>query len=151
MGWLLASFAAGLIGSRFMPGEWYATLTKPWWTPPSWVFGPVWTVLYGLMGLAAWLVWRPAGFRGTAKTVLILFAVQLILNALWSYLFFGLHRIDLAFLDIVVLWILILVVLVLFWKENWLPGALLIPYLVWVGFAACLNFVLWQLNRGAGG
>jgi benzodiazapine receptor len=147
VGWLAASFAAGWIGSRYMPGAWYASLTKPAWNPPSTVFAPVWTVLYLLMGVAAWLVWRRAGFSA-AGLALVIFAVQLVLNALWSYLFFGLHRPGLALLDIVALWATILVVVVLFWREDRLAGALMVPYLVWVGFASCLNFVLWQLNRG---
>jgi benzodiazapine receptor len=148
VGWLVVSFAAGLIGSRFMPGAWYASLAKPAWTPPDAVFAPVWTVLYLLMGVAAWLVWRRAGFAG-AGAALVLFVGQLVLNALWSYLFFGLHRIDLALIDIVALWVTILVVTVLFWREDWHAGALMTPYLLWVGFAACLNFTLWRLNSGS--
>jgi len=147
MGWVLLSFAAGWIGSRYMPGEWYAALAKPAWNPPAAVFAPVWTVLYVLMGVAAWLAWRRAGFSG-AGAALVLFIVQLGLNALWSYLFFGLHRPELAFMDIVALWVVILVVAVLFWREDWRAGALMVPYLVWVGFASCLNFALWRLNPG---
>jgi benzodiazapine receptor len=149
VGWLLVSFGAGLIGSRFRPGEWYASLVKPAWTPPDAVFAPVWTALYVLMGVAAWLVWRRAGFAG-ASAALALFIAQLILNALWSYLFFGRHRIDLALLEIVVLWVAILVVAVLFWHEDRLAGVLMIPYLLWAGFAAGLNFALWRLNMGPG-
>jgi benzodiazapine receptor len=145
--WLAASFAAAWIGSRYLPGEWYVSLVKPAWTPPNEVFAPVWTVLYVLMGVAAWLVWRRAGFGG-ASAALSLFIAQLVLNALWSYLFFGLHRPDLAFIDILVLWVLILVVTVMFWREIQVAGMLLLPYLVWVGFASLLNFAIWQLNRG---
>ncbi|MEW6439924.1 MAG: TspO/MBR family protein [bacterium] len=145
IGWLAVSLAAGWIGSRFMPGAWYASLEKPAWTPPDAVFAPVWTALYVLMGLAAWLVWRRAGFTG-AGTALWLFFAQLVLNALWSYLFFGAHRIDVAFFEVVVLWAVILVVTVLFWRKVRVAGALMLPYLVWVGFAACLNFALWQMN-----
>jgi benzodiazapine receptor len=143
--WLAVSIAAGGIGSRFMPGAWYAALIKPSWTPPSAVFAPVWTALYLLMGVAAWLVWRRAGFGG-ARAALGLFIVQLALNALWSYLFFGLHRIDLAGLEIVALWVAILGVVWLFWRVDRRAGALLLPYLVWVSFAAGLNFALWRLN-----
>ena len=146
-GWVALSFAAAWVGSRFMPGEWYAALAKPAWNPPNWIFAPVWTVLYLLMGVAAWLVWRQAGFGG-ASAALSLFVVQLVLNALWSYLFFGLQRLDLALVDIVVLWGTILAVAVLFWGANRLAGALLVPYLAWVGFATVLNFVLWRLNKG---
>jgi benzodiazapine receptor len=147
VGWLGASLAAAWTGSRYMPGAWYAALAKPTWTPPSALFAPVWTVLYVLMAVAAWLVWRRAGFAG-AGVALSLFIVQLVLNALWSYLFFGAHRPDLAFFEIVVLWVLILVVAVLFWREVQVAGVLMLPYLAWVGFASCLNFALWQVNRG---
>jgi len=146
VGWLLVSFAAAWIGSRSMPGAWYASLVRPSWTPPSALFAPVWTLLYTLMGVAAWTVWRKAGFGG-AGAALALFVVQLALNALWSYLFFGQHRPDLAFLDIVALWLAILAVIGLFWRVDRSAGALLLPYLAWVGFAACLNFALWQMNR----
>lgn len=129
-----------------MPGEWYASLAKPAWNPPSAVFAPVWTLLYAMMGVAAWLVWRQVGLREAALP-LSLFLVQLVLNALWSYLFFGLHRPDLALLDIVTLWVAILVVLVLFWRVSIPAGILLLPYLCWVGFASFLNFTLWRLNR----
>ena len=147
IGWLAGSFAAGWIGSRFMPGAWYASLVKPAWTPPAMVFAPVWTVLYVMMGVAAWLVWRRAGFAG-ARAALGLFVVQLALNAIWSYLFFGLHRIDMALIDIAALLVMILLVMVLFWRKDWRAGALLLPYLAWVGFASCLNFALWRLNAG---
>jgi tryptophan-rich sensory protein len=130
-----------------MPGAWYASLAKPAWNPPDAIFAPMWTALYVLMAVAAWLVWRRAGFAG-AGTALALFVIQLVLNALWSYLFFGLNRPDIAFLEIVILWLAILLVLVLFWREDWRAGALMIPYLVWVGFASCLNFALWRLNAG---
>jgi translocator protein len=146
-GWLVLSLAAGWVGSRYMPGAWYESLTKPAWNPPNTIFAPVWTLLYVLMAVAAWLVWRRAGFSG-AGMALTLFVVQLVFNALWSYLFFGLHRPDIAFVDIVVLWFTILVVAVLFWRQDWRAGALLLPYLAWVGFASCLNFALWRLNRG---
>ncbi len=147
VGWLVVCFAAAAVGSRFLPGAWYETLVKPAWNPPSSVFGPVWTVLYTSMGLAAWLVWRRAGFGG-AGAALAAFGAQLVLNAAWSYLFFGLHRPGVAFADIVTLWLLILLVVALFWRVDWRAGALMVPYLVWVGFASCLNFALWRLNMG---
>jgi tryptophan-rich sensory protein len=143
--WLAASLAAGWIGSRFLPGAWYAELAKPGWTPPNAVFGPVWTVLYILMGVAAWLVWRRVGFTG-APVALGLFIGQLVLNALWSYLFFGLHRPGAAFVDIVALWLAILATLIGFWRVRPMAGALLLPYLFWVGFASVLNLQLWRLN-----
>jgi len=147
VGWLLLSFAAAWIGSRYMPGEWYAALAKPSWNPPSAVFGPVWSFLYASMGVAAWLVWRQAGFKA-ARTALGLFVAQLVLNASWSWLFFGLHRPGVAFVDIVALWLLILVVTILFWRANRTAGALMLPYLAWVGFASFLNFAVWRLNVG---
>jgi tryptophan-rich sensory protein len=142
------SLAAGWSGSRYLPGAWYQALAKPAWTPPDAVFAPAWAVLYVLMAVAAWLVWRRAGFRG-AGLALSLFLAQLVLNALWSYLFFGAHRPGLAFFEIVVLWATILVVAGLFWRAVRLAGVLMLPYLAWVGFAACLNFALWQMNQGA--
>ncbi len=145
VGWLALSFAAAWIGSRHMPGEWYASLAKPSWNPPNAVFGPVWSVLYVLMGVSAWLVWRRAGFTD-AGAALGLFVVQLVLNALWSYLFFGLHRPDIAFFEIAVLWGAILAVVLLFWRVDRVAGILMLPYLAWVGFASCLNLALWRLN-----
>lgn len=143
--WVLAALAAGWIGSNFMPGEWYASLAKPSWNPPSSVFAPVWTTLYVLMGIAAWLVWREDGFSG-ARFALSLFIVQLVLNSLWSYLFFGLQRPAFAFVEIIVLWCAILATLVSFWRIRPGAGALLIPYLCWVSFASALNYQLWRLN-----
>jgi translocator protein len=150
VGWLLASFAAAFVGSRYMPGAWYEGLAKPAWTPPNAVFAPVWTVLYLLMAVAAWLVWRRAGFAG-AGLALSLFIAQLGLNALWSYLFFGAHRPGLALAEVVTLWLTILLVTILFWREARPAGALMLPYVVWVGFASCLNLALWWLNRGSAG
>jgi tryptophan-rich sensory protein len=144
-GWLAVTFLAAAIGSRFMPGPWYAALEKPSWTPPNAVFGPVWTTLYILMAVAAWLVWQRAGWRG-ASTALGLYLVQLAVNAAWSWLFFGRHDIALALLDIIVLWLLILATLVLFWRVHRTAGLLLVPYLLWVSYASTLNFGIWQLN-----
>jgi len=143
--WLGVSLAAGWVGSRFSPGEWYAALAKPSWNPPSFVFAPVWSTLYVLMGLAAWLVWRRTGFFG-AGVALGLFLFQLFLNALWSYLFFGLHRPDFAFIDIVALWLVILVNTFEFWRVSTPAGLLMLPYLAWVSFASVLNLQLWRLN-----
>lgn len=140
--WILASLSAGFIGSRFPPGEWYQSLEKPAYNPPSWLFGPVWTLLYVLMGIAAWLVWREGGL----SPALYVFIAQLALNALWSYLFFGINNPGLAFAEITVLWVLILLTTVLFWRIRTAAGALLLPYLSWVGFASVLNFSLWRLN-----
>jgi translocator protein len=142
--WLLLPLLAGAFGSQFQPGAWYAALDKPSWNPPSWVFGPVWTVLYIMMGVAAWLVWDR--HRGAARTALAVFVVQVVFNGLWSYLFFGLQSPALAFAGIVILWSLIATTLVLFWRARTVAGVLLLPYLAWVSFAAVLNFTIWQLN-----
>lgn len=144
--WLLASFAAAAVGSQFMPGEWYAQLRKPAWNPPNWIFGPVWTALYAMMAVAAWLVWRRGGFS-VQRGPLILFLFQLLLNAAWSPLFFGLKNPGLAFGEISVLWLAALGTLMLFFKVHRGAGLLLTPYLAWITFAALLNFTLWQLNR----
>ena len=143
--WIVVSMGAGLVGSRFMPGEWYASLAKPSWNPPSYVFGPVWTTLYILMGISTWLVWRKVGFSGAAS-VLGLFLVQLVLNSLWSYLFFGIHQPGLALIEIVILWSVILVITIGFWRISVIAGIILLPYLCWVGFASVLNLQLWRLN-----
>lgn len=124
---------------------WYPTLAKPAWTPPAFLFGPVWTSLYTMMAVAAWLVWTgpPTPAR---RAALIAFAVQLLLNCLWSPLFFGLHRIDLGLLDILLLWPAILLTLILFLRLRRAAGWLLLPYLLWTTYAAALNFALWRLN-----
>lgn len=144
--WLAACFAAPLLSFWARPGEWYAQLIKPAWNPPSWVFGPVWTILYALMGIAAWLVWRRGGWR-TQSFPLGLFLIQLALNALWTPLFFGFHRPDLALVDIVTLWLAITATLAAFWPIHRGAALLLAPYLAWVSFASFLNFSIWQLNR----
>jgi translocator protein len=141
--WIAVPFAAAWIGGRVTDPSWYLELRRPAWAPPGWLFGPVWTALYLLMGVAAWRVWRRAGFDGAA---LPLFLVQLALNAAWSWLFFGLRRPDLAFAEIVVLWLLILATLRAFLKVDRPAGWLLAPYLAWVTYAAALNFALWRMN-----
>ena len=147
VGWLIVSFIAAAIGgaASIQAAPFYTQLVRPDWAPPSSIFGPVWTVLYTLMGIAAWLVWRVGGFRA-AKSALTLFLVQLTLNALWSWLFFGWHRGAFAFADILVLWALIVGTLISFWRIRPLAGALLAPYLLWVSFACALNYSVWQLN-----
>ena len=146
-GWLVASFIAAAIGAAasIQAGAFYARLVRPDWAPPANVFGPVWTVLYILMGLAAWLVWREGGFRAR-RLALSLFLVQLAVNALWSWLFFGWHLGALAFADIVLLWGLLVATLVAFWRVRPVAGALLVPYLLWVSFATALSYSVWQHN-----
>lgn len=144
-GWLVLSFSAASLGAFFMPGEWYATLKKPSWNPPDWIFGPVWSALYTMMAVAAWLVWQRGGFVAQRRQ-LTLFLVQLALNALWTPLFFGLHRPGLAFAEIVMLWLAIAATLAAFRPVSRPAAWLLVPYLAWVTFAAVLNFTLWRLN-----
>lgn len=133
------------MGSHFGPGEWYAGLRKPPWNPPNWVFGPVWTLLYSMMAVAAWMIWRRGGWRahGWALTA---FLVQLGLNAAWSWLFFGLKNPGLAFAELIVLWFAILWTWRSFHRINPWAGAMLGPYLAWVSFAGVLNGTLWRLN-----
>jgi benzodiazapine receptor len=147
-----ATFGAAALGSRWTARSlrgWYATLRKPAWTPSGRVIGTVWSVLYVLMALAAWIVWRDLG--ADAVLPLALFAVQLALNAGWSGTFFGLENLKGGFAVIVALWIAILATLVAFWTRAPLAGALLVPYLAWVTFAGGLNLILWRMNpRGPG-
>jgi len=142
---LLVCLGAGWVGSRFLPGEWYASLNKPSWTPPGWIFGPVWTILYIMMGISAWTVWKNR-FSLIAKISLILFVFQLLLNSLWTYIFFGLHRPGLAFLEISALWLALLATLIGFWRVRIVAGVLLTPYILWLSFASMLNFAIWRLN-----
>jgi translocator protein len=144
-GWLGICFAAAAMGGFFLPGEWYARLQKPAWGPPNWIFGPVWTALYTIMAVAAWLVWRRGGFVAQRKA-LSLFLLQLFFNALWSPLFFGLHLPGLAFVDLLLLWSALAATVGVFWRAGRLAGAMLLPYLGWVTFAGALNFALWRLN-----
>jgi tryptophan-rich sensory protein len=127
-------------------GTWYAALAKPAWTPPNWLFAPVWTTLYIMMAVAAWLIWKTHGLQA-ASVAMRLFAVQLALNVGWSALFFWLHRPGMAFAEIVLLWVFILLTILAFWKLSVTAGWLMIPYLAWVGFAALLNFAIWRMNR----
>ena len=146
---LAAVFAAAGVGSHFTARSvagWYPTLAKPSWTPPGAVFAPVWTALYFLMAVAAWLVWRKAGGLAAARLPLALFAVQLALNAAWSILFFGLRMPGLAFGELVLLWVAIAATLAAFRRVLPAAGLLLAPYLAWVTFAGALNFALWRLN-----
>jgi len=127
--------------------DWYPQLRKPTGTPPGWIFGPVWTTLYVLMAVSAWLVWREFG-RGARPALLIFFA-QLALNAAWSGIFFGLRMLEIAFLQIVILWFAIIFTLFVFYLLVPLSALLLIPYLLWVTYAGYLNWGIWRLNPGA--
>ncbi|WP_343765753.1 TspO/MBR family protein [Gangjinia marincola] len=142
---LLVGFAASL-ATQFSVDTWYATLKKPFFNPPNWLFAPVWTVLYILMGIAAGIVWSKGFYHRWVKTALYHFILQLILNASWSLLFFGLQRPLLALIVIITLFIFILYTIKWFKLVSKPAAYLLIPYLIWVGFAAVLNFEIWRLN-----
>jgi tryptophan-rich sensory protein len=140
---------AGFIGSIFTTPSiptWYATLTRPSFNPPDWIFAPVWTTLFVLMGISLYLVWNKGLQDKKVKISLFIFGVQLVLNVLWSFLFFGLHSPFYAFLEIITLWAAIVLTIVNFFKVSKTAGLLLIPYIFWVSFAAILNFSIWKLN-----
>jgi len=145
IGWIALCSLAGVFGAQFEPGTWYELLSKPAWTPPNWIFPVVWPILYVLMGISAWMMWqvKEVDLSGTEFRW---FFVQLILNALWSWLFFGLHLIGTGLAEILLLWISIIFTIMLFWGRKRLAGILLIPYLLWVSYASALNFAIWQLN-----
>ena len=147
--WVVVCFACAGIGSAATVSQlegWYASLSKPSWNPPNWIFGPVWTTLFAMMAIAAWLVWRSAGFsRG--RLSLSWFGIQLMLNVGWSVLFFGLQRPGFAVIEIVLLWLAIAITISLFRRHSKLAAALMVPYLGWVSFASVLNLVIWWLNR----
>ena len=147
LGWLLATFAAGAVGAvaSVDAASFYAQLSKPTWAPPAGVFGPVWSALYALMGVAAWLVWRSPGSKALA---LSLFGMQLAANALWSWLFFAWHRGALAAVEVLVLLALIVATVVAFWRVRRLAALLLVPYLLWVSFASVLTWAVWRSNPG---
>lgn len=145
---ILIAQAAGIIGSFFTTASiptWYAALAKPEWNPPGWVFGPVWVILYTLMGISAYLIWRRRS-KPRAKTALFVYGVQLTLNAQWSIIFFGLQAPGLAFAQILVLLAFIIATTMLFWRVDRRAGILMLPYVAWVSFASVLNFAIWQLN-----
>lgn len=148
LGFVAACVAVASSGAVFRPGDWYERLRKPWWRPPNWLFAPAWTVLYMMIAVSGWLVWRKAGFAGAALP-LALYGVQLLLNAAWSGFFFGLRRMELALVDVALLWLSILGLIVLFSPINGTAALLLVPYLAWVSFAAFLNWTMWRLNPQA--
>ncbi|MFZ1987651.1 MAG: TspO/MBR family protein [Minisyncoccia bacterium] len=147
---IVISELAGIIGSVFTTPSiagWYATLVKPALNPPAWVFGPVWTTLFALMGIAAFLVWEKGLGHRDVKIALGIFAGQLVLNTLWSIIFFGLHSPGGALVEIVfLLWLAILATIIAFYKISRPAAWLLVPYIAWVSFAAYLNFTIWLLN-----
>ncbi|MFT3784062.1 MAG: TspO/MBR family protein [Nibricoccus sp.] len=147
VGWLALSYAAASVGAiaSINAREFYAQLSRPAWAPPGSVFGPVWSILYTLMAIAAWVVWRKGGWRANGKA-LWLFVAQLAANSLWSWLFFAWHLGAFAFVEVIVLWLLIAVMLATFWHRQRLAGVLLLPYILWVTFASVLCFVTWRMN-----
>jgi translocator protein len=138
------NFAVASTGAAFRPGDWYAALRKPSWTPPNWAFPVVWSVLYCAIAVSGWLVWEAAG--PAAWGALAVYGVSLVFNAAWSALFFGLRRMDFAMADVVALWLSIVTVIALFLPFNTTAALLLVPYLLWVTIAATLNLRLLQLN-----
>ena len=140
---------AGVVGSLFTTPSipsWYAALQKPSFNPPNWIFAPVWTTLFVLMGIAAFIVWNKGLDKKGVKTALALFIIQLVLNMLWSYLFFTLHSPLYAFVEIIILWLAILLTMLKFFPISRAAGYLLLPYILWVSFAAVLNFTIFRLN-----
>jgi benzodiazapine receptor len=146
---LTLAFATALVGgiaTATSVHSWYLTLNKPSWSPPNWIFGPVWSLLFVLMAVATWRVWKIDSSKAARRTV-TLYSAQLTLNALWSVLFFGLRRPDYALIDVIALLALLLFILLRFWRSDRGAAALWVPYVAWVGFAAVLNLAIWQLNR----
>ena len=148
---LVVCFGASGLGALFMAGDsvntWYAQLQKPGFTPPDWVFGPAWTILYLLMAISVFLIWNKGLDYPKVKQSLGLFLIQLALNAIWTPLFFGFHLILPALIDIIILWFAILATILAFKRISLHASILLIPYLIWVGYATILNGSMWYLNR----
>jgi benzodiazapine receptor len=142
---LLVVFVAAGSGALFSPGPWYKSLKRPSWTPPDWAFPVVWTILYVMIAIAGWLVWKAQGF-GPALAV---WGVNIVVNALWSYFMFGRKNIALALADVALLWLLTAAFIVIANSVDKTAGWLFVPYLVWVSIASALNFEVWRLNRGA--
>ncbi|WP_438864219.1 TspO/MBR family protein [Neptunicella sp.] len=147
IGWLVICFSASAIGAiaSVNAREFYVQLVQPDWAPPGWLFGPVWTLLYCLMAVSAWLVWR-SEYNQAKRPALALFLIQLGLNSVWSWLFFAWHKGAWAFIDIILLWCCIVFTLFRFGRIQKASALLLIPYILWVSFAAVLNYTVWQLN-----
>ena len=143
---LLAVVAAALSGAIFKPDEWYESLRKPVWNPPNWIFPIAWSGLYLMIAAAGWLVWEAAA-PGNRLAPMTVYGVQLALNATWSAIFFGMKRMDLAFAELILLWLSIVATMVVFLPVSTLAVWLLVPYLAWVSFAGVLNVTIWRLNR----
>ncbi len=148
--WLAVTFVAASLGAlaSINASDRYLALTLPSWAPPPWVFGPVWTVLYAMMGIAAWRVWLAHGWRG-ARAPLALYLLQLLVNTLWTWLFFAWELRGLATLEVLVLLAMVIVLQLRFARLQALAGRLLLPYLAWLSFASVLSYTVWRLNRSA--
>lgn len=149
LGWIALCEAAGIIGSFFTVSAiptWYATLVRPSFSPPNWVFGPVWTALYMLMGIAVYRVWRLGMNKPAVKSAVVFFLVHLFFNAIWSMLFFGAKNMPLAFVDISIIWVTLIFIIFRFEKLDRVSAYLLLPYLAWISFATVLNYNYWLLN-----
>ena len=148
VGFIVVCLGAGGLGAIATTPEiegWYKTIEKPSWNPPDYVFGPVWTTLFIMMAIAAWMVWKKDGFQAVSLAM-TLFAIQLVLNIAWSWIFFGMHQPGWAFVEIVILGLAIAATTVAFFRCSRLAGWLMVPYGAWVSFAGVLNFTIWQLN-----
>lgn len=145
LAFIAVNCAAASMGALFRPGRWYETIRKPSWTPPNWLFGPAWSVLFAANAFAGYLVWIAAR-PGEAPVPMIVYAVQLVLNGLWSAIFFGRRRPDIAFGELILLWLSILATMVAFWPVRMDAALLLVPYLAWVTFAGALNLAIWRMN-----
>ena len=143
--WVVLTFSVAALASQFEPGEWYSYIAKPTWTPPGWLFGPVWGMLYLAMSISAWLVWRQRSRRAVSLP-LGFFLMQLAVNGLWSWLFFGRQWVGLALIDLIVLVSLVAITAAMFLRVRKTAGLMLLPYLLWVSFAAALNFQIWRMN-----
>jgi tryptophan-rich sensory protein len=128
-------------------GRWYQQIKRPEWNPPNWIFGPVWTILYIMMGVALYLIWKSNVAKEKKRTAIILWSVQLLFNFFWSFIFFNQHQIGLALVEIICLWVLLLLNIFSFAKINKTAAWLLVPYISWVSFAAILNYAIWELNK----
>jgi translocator protein len=149
-GCILACLCAGFVGSVFTTpaiGSWYAFLNKPTFNPPAWIFAPVWTLLYILMGIALFLVYEKIKANKLTRQGVIVFAIHLVFNLSWSIVFFGAKMIPLAFANIIILWLLIVYLVIIFWRIDKRASILLWPYLAWVSFASVLNYSIMMLNR----
>lgn len=135
-------FMAALTGMKFSPGAWYAALNKPAWTPPDWLFPIAWTILYAMIAIAGWLAWRAGG----VSNAVVIWGAGLVCNALWSYIMFGRHEIGWALADVLALWVATAAFIWAAWPLDYRASLLFVPYLVWVSYAAALNFAVWRLN-----